>query len=151
MPIYLFLFGAGATFGTIVGGRLANQHLNQTLATSYPIQVVAFLLVGLIGANSYVVGAILFAFGAILFLPASALVNRVLTGASKAPDLASTLIASAANVGIAAGAVVGAQALSVGLGYSQLPWIGALITALAAGVILISLHLERQAAPRKEA
>ncbi len=148
LPFFLFLFGGGATFGTIIGGRLANQHLTRTLAVAYPVQVFAFIIVALGRADLYLVGALLFAFGAIMFLPASALVNRVITSASEAPDLASTLIASAANIGIAVGAVVGAQAVIAGLSYSQLPLIGILFATLAAATMLFSLRLERRAVER---
>ena len=77
--------------------------------------------------------------------PASSIVNRILTGAARAPDLASTLVSTAANLGIAAGAVVGAQALSAGVNYGTLPGIGILFTLIAASVMWGSLRLERRA------
>ena len=86
---------------------------------------------------------LLFVFGAIVFLPGPPMVNRVLAGASKAPDLASTLVASAANAGIAIGAIVGAQALSNGVSYAQLPVIGFVFAVIAAAIMLFSLKIEQ--------
>lgn len=148
LPFLLFLFGTGATVGTIIGGRLADRIPVKTLAFGLPTQVLAFGAVLLAGANPFLMAAVLFVFGVIMFIPASSLVNRILQAAASAPDLASTLISTAANIGIAAGAVVGSQALSSGLGYSQLPWIGILFAALASCVMLGSLRYDRVAAER---
>ena len=48
---------------------------------------------------------------------------RILNAARAAPNLASTLISTAFNIGIAAGAWLGSVALTDGWGYAQLPWI----------------------------
>jgi DHA1 family inner membrane transport protein len=76
-------------------------------------------------------GAVGFAFGA----PAQA---RILAGASDAPNLASTLIPSAYNVGIALGAVAGSLLLGSGGGYAMLPIIGLAASALATAVAVVS-------------
>lgn len=148
VPLLLFLFGTGATVGTILGGRLADRIPAKTLAFGLPSQALAFIAVLMASVNPYLMALVLFVFGVIMFIPASSIVNRVLQGASRAPDLASTLVSTAANIGIAAGAVVGSQALSAGLGYSQLPWIGILFATLAACVMLVSLKIEKAAVAR---
>lgn len=144
IPFMLLIFGVGATGGTILGGKLADRFPNGTLAFAFPLIALAFLLIAAIGTDSRYLMVSIFVFGALAFMPGSPMVNRVLAGAFKAPDLASTLVASAANAGIAVGAMVGAQALSSGLSYGQLPIIGSLFVALSAAVMLLSLKIERQ-------
>ncbi|SHG46735.1 MFS transporter [Cognatishimia maritima] len=140
LPVMLFLFGAGATLGTFIGGKLADQIPQRTLIIGISAQAVAFLAVFVAGAGPIIMGGVLFGFGVIMFVPAASIVNRVLEGASAAPDLASTLISTAANLGIAAGAALGAQLLAGGVGLGYLPLSGVVFSALAAGVILISIR-----------
>ena len=47
--------------------------------------------------------------------------NRILVGAFRAPELASTLMSSVFNVGIAAGAALGAASLDAGMPVARLP------------------------------
>ncbi len=143
LPVMLFLFGAGATTGSMIGGRLADWNLSATLAISLPLQALTYVVVALSSTNLYVLSVVLFLFGISAFLPSSAIVNRILAGAAKAPELASTLVSSAANAGIAIGALVGALAISNGFAYGQLPWVGMFFAALTSGIILISLKIEK--------
>lgn len=143
VPWMLFLFGTGATVGTFIGGRLADKMPRRTLSYGIAAQSFAFGLILLTGANPTAMAVVLFVFGVIMFIPASSIVNRVLTGAAKAPDFASTLVSTAANLGIAAGAALGALALSAGATFWHLPLLGVLFTALASLVMLVSLRLER--------
>ena len=63
--------------------------------------------------------------------------TRILKGAAEAPNLASTLISTAFNIGIAAGAWLGGVALTGGWGYAELPWIsvGFLLAALVVAIV----------------
>jgi hypothetical protein len=54
---------------------------------------------------------------------------RILKGAADAPNLASTLISTAFNIGIAAGPWLGGIALNAGWGYARLPWISVFFVA----------------------
>jgi len=72
---------------------------------------------------------------------------RILKAAADAPNLASTLISTAFNVGIAAGPLLGGLALDAGWGYARLPWISVLFIAAALAVAVLSTVLERRAAP----
>ena len=74
--------------------------------------------------------------------------TRILRGASDAPNLASTLISTAFNIGIAVGAWLGGLALNQAWGYADLPWISAFFLAAALGVALYSLALERRGSLR---
>ena len=140
----LFLFGVGATLGTAIGGRLADRVPEMTLRFGLPAQVLAMSAIYLFSFDPISMAVLLFLAGTIMFIPASSIVNRILQGASSAPDFASTLVSTAANIGIAFGAILGAQILTSGVGYSQLPGVGAAFIAMASFVMLLSIRLERQ-------
>lgn len=110
----------------------------------FPAQVITWIAIAVSASHPEAIAVLIFVFGVIGFLPGSAIVNRILSGAARAPDLASTLVATAANIGIAAGAVVGGQVLAAGIGYQLLPWIGAVCAAIATGIMLLSLGIDRR-------
>ena len=76
-------------------------------------------------------GGVNFAFG-------SPVQSRVLAWAADAPNLASALIPTGFNIGIAIGAVLGAGIIDSGLGYGALPLIGGVSSALAAAIAVAS-------------
>jgi hypothetical protein len=65
--------------------------------------------------------------------------------ASSAPNLASTLNQGSFNLGNAAGAFAGELALTDGVSYSNIPWIGAGLAALGLAFSLLSYLLDRRA------
>lgn len=69
---------------------------------------------------------------------------RVISGAGDAPELASTLIASIFNVGIAFGAWLGAASLDRGMALQQLPIYGILTCVPATLIALAALLWERR-------
>ena len=66
--------------------------------------------------------------------------HRVLAGALRAPELASTLMSSVFNVGIAAGAGLGAWAIAAGMPLRWLPLIG-LVALVGAALLAIGAVL----------
>jgi DHA1 family inner membrane transport protein len=88
--------------------------------------------------------ATVFVWGAVAFALVSPLQMRVVNEASGAPNLASTLNQGAFNIGNAAGAFAGDLALTHGLSYGSVPWIGAGLAAAGLGVALVSYRLERR-------
>ena len=150
VPWLLFVAGIAGIVGNLAGGRLGDWNPMATaigifgllifvqagvaLAMPYPVaMVVACVFWWLIG----------FAFPA----PIQA---RILKDASDAPNLASTLISTAFNIGIAAGAVLGGFVLDAGWGYQRLPWIsvGFEVTGLiiALGLVAMDRRAGRSAA-----
>ena len=87
----------------------------------------------------------IFGWGILAFALISPLQMRVVNEASGAPNLASTLNQGAFNFGNATGAWVGGSALDHGLGYGELPWIGAGLATLALALTVLSYVLERRA------
>lgn len=144
LPIMLLLFGIGASVGTFVGGRLVDRFQSQTLLFLLPVQIIGWLALVAGAFHPVSMGIAMFVMGSLIFMPGPAIVNRVLSGAAKAPDLASTLISTAANTGIAFGAILGAWAISSGIDYQFLPWVGFAFAVLATGVFILSASLERR-------
>lgn len=147
VPTLLLLFGIGATAGAVLGGRFADLMPQRTLLLTFPIQALIYAGIIVVAGSGTAMGVGLFALGALYFMPNAALTNRILQGASKAPELASTLLSSVFNSGIAAGAFLGARALEQGLPYIDLPWIGVGFSLLAIAGCLLTLRLDgRQSA-----
>ena len=69
---------------------------------------------------------------------------RVLHGARAAPRLASTMVSTAYNIGIAAGAALGATLLNAGVDYALLPVTGIITSTIAGLVALVSVRLDRR-------
>ena len=88
----------------------------------------------------------IFLWGIISFALISPLQTRVVNEASHAPNLASTLNQGAFNLGNAVGASIGGAGLTLGLAYSGLPWIGALLAALALLLATVAFRLEQRRA-----
>ncbi len=127
----LLAFGAGLTAGNLVGGRLADWKLMPSLigvaaATAVVIGVFAFTVHTSTGAF-----ATIFVWGVLSFALVPLLQLRIVDEAAAAPNLASTLNQGAFNLGNALGAAIGSVAISAGLAYADLPWIGASIALLA--------------------
>lgn len=140
VPWILLLYGVGSTIGVFIGGRLADWKLMPSLITILTLQ--AMLFAGLYLASPYALpmailtvlwGGANFAFG-------SPVQSRVLAWAGDAPNLASALIPTGFNIGIAIGAILGAHLLESGFGYASLPLIGtgslvmAVLVAIFSGV-----------------
>ena len=141
----LLLFGLGATMGIFIGGRLADWRPAHTLVLGFPLQILVYAAILLFSANPVVMGVLLFGVGGSGFLVGASLQNRILKGAAEAPDLASTLISSVFNIGIAVGAFLGAAALNNGIGYAQLPWLGFILAFVTSGLALVAFWLDRRA------
>lgn len=70
--------------------------------------------------------------------------SRILAWAGDAPNLASALIPTGFNIGIAIGAILGATLLDGGFGYRNLPLIGTFALILAVFIAVLSWWLEQR-------
>jgi DHA1 family inner membrane transport protein len=144
LPFILFAFGIAGGLGIVAGGRYADRYPISGITRTYPILAACFLVVWLGTPLWWPVGVLgLSAVWAVGSITVICLQNRILTGAAAAPELASSLISAVFNLGIAAGAAVGAQALAGGMAVSSLPLIGT--------VFLVAASLLAVAATRGEA
>ncbi|SFL06736.1 MFS transporter [Azotobacter beijerinckii] len=139
----LLVFGAGLVVGNLLGGRLADRHLQPTLLGSLMAlvavlglmtwalhqQALAVIFVGLLGASA--------------FATVPALQMWVLEKAQGAgQSLASSFNIAAFNLGNALGAWLGGLVIVHGPGLAALTWVAALIPLAALIVALVALRLE---------
>ena len=144
VPWLLLLYGVGSTIGVFIGGRLADWKLMPSLIGILTAQALAFAIVYLVSPYPLVMAIAVLFWGGVNFAFGSPLQSRVLAWASDAPNLASALIPSGFNVGIAIGAVLGSTLLEAGFGYRNLPLIGTLALILAMGIAILSYIWERR-------
>jgi DHA1 family inner membrane transport protein len=131
LPVLLLLFGLGSTAGVLGGGRLGDWNLTRALIAGFAAQVLAYGAILGLGESLAAMYVLMFALGAIGMIVVAPLKTMVLLASQDAPMLASTLTSSALNLGVAAGAAVGALLIDHGAGYDTLPWIGVVCATLA--------------------
>jgi DHA1 family inner membrane transport protein len=141
----LLLFGVGLTFGNILGGRLGDWRLMPSVIAIFILLVAVLGVLTITGPMPWLAGTTIFVWGALAFGLVSPLQMRVVNEASGAPNLASTLNQGAFNLGNAAGAFAGELALTDGVAYGNIPWIGAAFAALGLAFSLLSHLLDRRA------
>jgi MFS transporter, DHA1 family, inner membrane transport protein len=148
IPWVLLLNGAGCTFGVFIGGRLAGWKLMPSLIALLVIQSV--VLVSMYVASPYPLPmvAVIFLWGLVNFSIGTLIQTRILGWSADAPNLASSLIPSGFNVGIALAASIGAVLLNAGFGYRSLPVLGIVAMAVATAVALASHSRERRSGAR---
>jgi DHA1 family inner membrane transport protein len=139
----LLLFGVGITIGNLGGGRLADWRLMPTVI-GICLSLVLVLTLFSTTAHSLLPAIVtVFIWGILAFAIISPLQMRVVNEATGAPSLASTLNQSAFHIGNATGAYVSGLAITYGVSYASLPWIGAAIATLALGMSIFSYKLDK--------
>ncbi|MEO8685367.1 MAG: MFS transporter [Devosia sp.] len=144
IPLVLLLNGVGSTIGVFLGGRLADWKLMPSLITMLALQAVILVVMYLLSPYPVPMVAVVLVWGALNFAIGAPIQTRILSWTADAPSLASSLIPSGFNVGIAAAASLGAAMLNAGLGYRSLPLVGAVALAIAVVVALISYGWEKR-------
>jgi DHA1 family inner membrane transport protein len=145
VPWVLLLIGLGSTLGVFAGGRLPDGNLMRGLVVLLLIQALSLLAIYLASPYALPMAAALAVWGALSFSIGTAVQTRILTWTVDAPNLASSLIPSGFNVGIALAASIGAMLLNGGYGYRSLPLVGVGAMIVGAGVALLSSAAERRA------
>ena len=139
----LVVYGIGLTIGNWLGGRFADKALNTTLV------VVLASLAGLLLLFAYTMSfpvpavATVFAWGIATFALVPSLQMRVISLASAAPNLVSSINIGAFNLGNAVGAAIGGGLIAARLGYA---WIAVAGAAMALGGLMVVLISNRRAA-----
>jgi DHA1 family inner membrane transport protein len=143
--LYLLIGGFGAVLGIYAGGRGTDWKPMPTLIGVLLAQAL-FYFTMLFALHDQVWFTVNLLITSILgFAFSTPLQARVITAAARAPNLASSLISTAFNVGIAAGAATGAWLLNSGVSYADIPVVGMIFSLLAAGAATLSFRLERRA------
>lgn len=144
IPWVLLLNGVGATLGVLIGGRLSDWKLMPSLIVMLAVQAVVLIVFYMVSPYPLLMTATIFVWGALNFAIGTPVQARILMWTADAPNLASSLIPSGFNVGIAIAAVIGATLLEEGYGYRSLPVLGAAALVLACAVAMLSAASEKR-------
>ncbi|MEI5582597.1 MULTISPECIES: MFS transporter [unclassified Agromyces] len=132
VTLFLLAYGAATAIGSFGGGRFADADAARSLilgAIGVTVSLVALLAVG---SNPWLVAVAVFGVGLFGMATGPSIQHRVVGLAGPGAPLASSLPASAVNVGIAFGALAGGSALDVA-GVR-----GAVVTASVVGVLAVA-------------
>ena len=144
VPWVLLLNGLGATVGVFIGGKLAGWALMPSLIALLGLQSIVMIVIYAVSPYPWPMVAALTVWGGINFAIGTPIQTRILTWTADAPNLASSLIPSGFNVGIAIAASVGAMMLSAGFGYRSLPLVGVAAMVVATSVAAASYAWEKR-------
>lgn len=145
LPWVLLLYGVGSTIGVFIGGRLADWKIMPAIIIILACQVAAFTLLYLATPHPLIMAATVIIWGGVNFAVGTPIQARVLAAAGDAPNLASALIPTGYNIGIAIGAMLGAAVIESGASYASLPLIGIACIITAALVAIVSYWAELRA------
>jgi len=145
VTLMLLLFGTGLTAGNFLGGWLGDWKLMPSVIGILALLIPVLSLFTLTSASLVPAAVTIFCWGLLAFALISPLQMRVVNEAAQAPNLASTLNQGAFNLGNAAGAWIGGLALTDGLAYRELPWIGVALAAVAFTLSFLSHRLDVRA------
>ena len=109
---FLLIYGAATACGAFGGGRFADRNAARTLVTATAVLVAVFAVLLAAGSLPAVAAAALVAWGLFGFGLIPSLQYRVVMLADPGAAVAATLPASAINVGIALGSLLGGWALT---------------------------------------
>jgi len=142
ITVMLLIFGVGLTIGNFVGGRLGDWKLMPSVIGIFLLLIPTLALLSLTSHAMLPAAVTLFVWGALVFALVSPLQMRVVTEASAAPNLASTVNQGAFNFGNAIGAWIGGVGITWGVAYDQLPWIGVSLAVVALALTLVSWRID---------
>jgi MFS transporter, DHA1 family, inner membrane transport protein len=145
VPVLLLVFGIGATIGAFAGGRLADWKPLPAVIGLMAAEMAVFATMLFFPQSPMAMAGAVVVLGFCAFAYAPSLFTRLFKAAGSAADLASTLISTAFNIGIAAGATVGGLMLAAGAGYQHLAVVGFVASALAiCAVMNMQAHARRE-------
>ncbi len=140
----LLVFGVGLVAGNLLGGKLADRHLQATVLASMLALAVVLGLMGFV-LHSKVLSVIFVGLlGVAAFATVAPLQMWVLERASGAgQSLASSFNIAAFNLGNAIGAWLGGVVITRGPGLGAVTWVAALVPVVAVAVALLAIRLDR--------
>lgn len=148
IPLVLLLGGVGSVLGIWMGGELTDWKPMPSLIVVLVLQSAVFFIMTLTLHDPVPMTVTVFASGIAGFAFSTPLQSRIVHAAREAPNFASSLISTAFNIGIAAGAFLGSALLNAGVGYADLPAVAIVTSLLAAGTAGLSWWLERRRGAR---
>ncbi|MEP6563655.1 MAG: MFS transporter [Mesorhizobium sp.] len=142
IPWVLLLNGVGATIGVFLGGKLSDWKLMPSLITMLFLQAVTLVVIYAVSPYPLPMVVAIIVWGGLNFAIGTPIQTRILAWTADASNLASSLIPSGFNVGIALAASLGSAMLNAGYGYRSLPAVGAFAMLVAVAVALASYIME---------
>jgi DHA1 family inner membrane transport protein len=139
----LVLFGFGVTIGNMVGGKLADWKLMPSLIANFIILAIILSLLTVTLPNPILAVITIFMWGVAAFGIMPGIQLRIMNLAHEAPLLAATSSHSVLNLGNASGAYLGGLAITY-LGLSYIPWLAAILAALALLGAVLSYTIEKK-------
>ncbi|MZD04645.1 MFS transporter, partial [Streptomyces sp. SID5785] len=146
VSVFLMIFGVFSAIGTFAGGRFADVNASRTLLVGNTVLVVGLAGLYVFGDSKPLVGVALALWGVVGFGVTPALQLRVISLAGQGADLAATLGASAANVGVASGAAIGGWALA-SFGIEEVPLTALVFAVIALPAVWATRFLKVPSAP----
>ncbi|MEV0277647.1 MFS transporter [Streptomyces sp. NPDC050610] len=147
VTVLLAVFGFGALFGNILGGRLADRAPWGALCALLAALAAVLALFTLTSRVQWAGALTVLLLGAVSGALIPLLQHQALAAAPGAPTLVTAIGASAFNLGVAGGSKLGGEALGTGFGLGDLAWLGGLV-ALAALPLAVRTALRRSRAGR---
>jgi DHA1 family inner membrane transport protein len=135
VSVFLFAYGLANAVGSFSGGRFADRNAALTLIVGTTGTAAALLVLYLGGSNAVLVASMMLVWGLFAFIMVPSLQLRVVSLAGPGGELAQSLPASAVNVGVALGPVVGGAALSRS---ASAPMISAMVIAVIGLVVALA-------------
>ncbi|MFP7255928.1 MFS transporter [Terribacillus saccharophilus] len=139
----LLIFGVGSTVGSIVGGKLSDWKLMPWLIINIIILVVVMSIFGAIVSFKIWVLPMTFIWGLFAYSLLPTIQTRLVTLASDAPNLASTLTNSAFNISISFAAFFGGIMIEV-FSLRQMFFLGAIQSFIGLLVAFVSYGLDKK-------
>lgn len=144
VPWVLLAMGIASFLGTLAGGQLGDRNPAATQIGAFALMAVFLAALWQFGPNVWAIGLLLLAWLSAFSIPA-VLQSRLLQEVSDAPNFAATLMNTAGQAGIAAGAAVGGVVIATSSSYGQLPLVAAAASAVALlGTLVLIFSYRRQ-------
>jgi len=144
VPWVLLLNGVGSTLGVFIGGKLSDWKLMPSLIAMLALQAAVLAAIYFVSPYPLPMVVAITLWGGLNFAIGTPIQTRILGWTADAPSLASSLIPSGFNIGIALAAFVGATLLNGGYGYRSLPVLGIAAMIVATAVAITSYISERR-------
>jgi MFS transporter, DHA1 family, inner membrane transport protein len=144
IPWVLLLGGVGSVLGIWLGGELADWKPMPSLVAVLILQSLVFFVMIFTLHDPVLMTITVFASGIVGFAFSTPLQSRIVHAAREAPNFAASLISTGFNIGIAAGAFLGAMLLNAGVSYADLPAAPVVSALLGAAAASMSWWLERR-------
>ncbi|MDH0032702.1 MULTISPECIES: MFS transporter [unclassified Acinetobacter] len=145
ITLMLVLIGIGFSIGNHLGGKFADISVNKTLIGFLGLLIGLMLIFPMLAQTQLGAAIGLVIWGAAAFAIVPPLQMRVMSVAHEASGLASSVNIGAFNLGNAIGAAAGGAVLSLGLNYSAVSMIGAVLAAIGLILVFIQIKLSTKA------